>query len=211
MDEMPNIVLKQCVDLLKPYLFHIFRLVLKLKVYIDGWHEVITCVLRKPGNPRYDVPKAYCPIALLNTTAKLLTSIVEEEVSHLTEKHQLLPVTHFGGRLGRTTTDSLHLLTDTIKAAWRRKQVVSVLFLDVEGVFPNAVKDCLLHNLRKRRIPEVYVAFVRNLLTGRRTRLKFNDYTLDWFGLDNGIGQGDPLSMVLYLYYNADLLDIAKG
>ena len=29
--------------------------------------------------------------------------------------------------------------------------------------------------------------------------------------LDNGIGQGDPLSMLLYLYYNADMLDIPKG
>ncbi len=29
--------------------------------------------------------------------------------------------------------------------------------------------------------------------------------------LDNGIGQGNPLSMVLYQFYNADLLDIPKG
>ena len=27
-------------------------------------------------------------------------------------------------------------------------------------------------------------------------------------GIDNGIGQGDPLSMILYQFYNADLLDI---
>jgi len=29
--------------------------------------------------------------------------------------------------------------------------------------------------------------------------------------IDNGIGQGNPLSMILYLFYNADLLDIVKG
>ena len=40
---------------------------------------------------------------------------------------------------------------------------------------------------------------------------QFDDYTSDWFELDNGIGQGDPLSMLLYLFYNADLLDLAKG
>jgi len=49
------------------------------------------------------------------------------------------------------------------------------------------------------------------MLTGRKTRLKFDDYTSDWFELDNGIGQGNPLSMILYLFYNADLLDVAKG
>jgi hypothetical protein len=123
----------------------------------------------------------------------------------------LLPNTHFGGRPGRTTSDSLHLLTDTIKAAWRKKQVVSVLFLDIEGAFPNRVTERLLHNMRKRQIPEEYVRFMKNMLTGHKTRPKFDDYTSDWFAINNGIGQGDPLSIILYLFYNVDLLNIAKG
>jgi len=31
------------------------------------WKEFITVVLRKPGKPRYNTPKVYRPIALLNT------------------------------------------------------------------------------------------------------------------------------------------------
>ena len=127
----------------------------------------------------------------------------------LTEKHQLLPVNHFGGWPGWSTTDSLHLLVDTIKATWRRKQVVSALFLDIEGAFPNAVTVRLLHNLRKRRLPETYMSFISHMLTGWTNRLRFNNYTSDWFHLDNGSVQGDPLSMVLY--YNADALDISRG
>jgi hypothetical protein len=42
-------------------------------------------------------------------------------------------------------------------------------------------------------------------------KLKFNNFTSEWFQLDNRIGQGDPLSMILYLFYNADMLEIAKG
>ena len=65
--------------------------------------------------------------------------------------HGLLPAMHFGGCPGRTTTDSLHLLTDTVKATWHRKKVVSILFLDVEGAFPNMVTHHLLHNMWKWR------------------------------------------------------------
>ncbi len=68
-----------------------------------------------------------------------------------------------------------------------RALVVLVLFQDVEGAFPNAVTEQLLHNLRKRRIPETYVRFIGELLTGRRTRLRFNNYTSEWFPLDNRI------------------------
>ena len=105
----------------------------------------------------------------------------------------------------------LYLLVNTVKAAWQRRQVVSALFLDIEGAFPNAVTDRLLHNLRKQRIPERYVALIDSMLTGRRNRLKFDDYSSEWFQLDNGIVQGDLLSMTLYLFYNADLLDIGRG
>ena len=49
------------------------------------------------------------------------------------------------------------------------------------------------------------------MLTGLWTQLKFDDYTSSWFELDNGIGQGDPLSMLLYLYYNSDVLEVLKG
>ena len=85
------------------------------------------------------------------------------------------------------------------------------LFLDIEGAFPNAVTEQLLYNLRACCIPEVYVTFIKNMLTGRHNRLKFDDYVSDWFKLDNGIVQGDPLLMIPYLFYNADMLDIAHG
>jgi hypothetical protein len=57
----------------------------------------------------------------------------------------------------------------------------------------------LIHNLRKQGIPGKYVDFVRGMLSDRSTALKFNGYTLDPIKIDNGIGQGDPLSMVMYL------------
>ena len=69
----------------------------------------------------------------------------------------------------------------------------------------------LLHNLRKRRVPEVFVSYVGILLMGHQTQLKFDDYTSSWFELDNGIGQGNPLSMLLYLYYNSDVLEVPNG
>ena len=100
---------------------------------------------------------------------------------------------------------------DTVKATWFRKQVVSALFLDVKGAFLNAVTEQLLHNLRKQQVPEMYMVFVCNTLMLRQTKLKFDDHTSNWFTLDNGIGQGDPLSMIVYLYYNANILDVAHG
>ena len=124
------------MELIGPYLLQIFCVVLRLHMYPEQWKDIITCILHKPGKPCYDVPKVYCLIALVNTIIKLLSSIVAEDVLHLIKTHQLLPATHFRGRPGWSTMDSLHLPVDYIKAAWQHKQVVSVLFLDMEGAFP---------------------------------------------------------------------------
>ena len=86
-----------------------------------------------------------------------------------------------------------------------------VLFLDIEGAFPNAVNGKLIANLTKRHVPTALVEFISNMLEGRKMRLKFDDHESDYINIDNSIGQGDPLSMVLYQFYNADLLDIPSA
>lgn len=95
-DGIPNVVLQRCLDLIIPHLLQIFTAILKLGLYYDPWKESTTVVLRKPGKPNYKLAKAYRPIALLSTLAKVLTAIVAQGVSQLVEQHQLLPSTHFG-------------------------------------------------------------------------------------------------------------------
>ena len=208
-DGIANIVFKKC-PILVDRLLPIFNATLQLDTYYEPWRESTTVIIRKPGKPDYSIPKAYRPIALLNTTAKLLSALIADRVSYILETHNLLPSTHFGGRPGRSTTDSLHLLEATIRHAWRQGKVVSALFLDIEGAFPNAVTDRLLHNMRTRGLPPEVVGYTQCLLQGRRTRLRFDDFSSDWISITNGIGQGDPLSMILFIIYNSDLVDAAK-
>jgi len=181
-----------------------------LGTYSDRWWVWDTIVLRKPGKPRYVVPKAYRPIALINTIGKLLSSMVAEDLVYMCERYKMLPSNHFGGRPGWCTTDAMHMLAHRIKAAWLRNKVAAVLFLDVEGTFSNTVTARLLHNLHMGRVPERYVSFIAQILTDRHTRLKFDGHISDWMEVNNGIMQGDPLSMILYLFYNADLIDGAR-
>ena len=125
-----------------------------------------------------------------------MSTIVANQITFITEKHQLLLSHHFRGQPGCTTTDAMHLLMLRIKSAWCAGKVASVLFLDIEGTFPNTVPKRLVHNLRKCKVPEIYAKFVRNMLQGRVTTLSFDGYTSSPILIDNGIGQGDLLSMV---------------
>ena len=43
------------------------------------------------------------------------------------EKTGVLSMNHFGGRPGRATMDSIHLLVKVVKDAWRKGEVASLL------------------------------------------------------------------------------------
>ena len=135
----------------------------------------------------------------MNTIGKLLSAIVTEDITFMCEKYGLLPDTHFGGRPGKNTSDAMHYLVNKVKSAWRRRKVAAVLFLDIEGAFPNAVTERLLHNMRMRQIPEPYMKFTERMLINRRTKLHFDGFSSNWVNVDKGIVQGDSLSMLLYL------------
>ena len=140
-DGIPNVVLTKCIDLLVERLLHIYKAMLERSLHYRPWKAFHTVVLRKHGKPRYDVAKAYQPVALLNTLWKLLAAIIAGQITYHSEKSQLLPDHHFGGRPSRSTTDAIHLLTHRIKSDWRKGKVAAVLFLDIEGAFPNAVPE----------------------------------------------------------------------
>lgn len=165
-------------------------------------------VLRKQGKSDYQLAKSYRPVALLNTLGKFLEAVIARRISYAMETEGLLPKSHLGGRRGISTDHAIHIIIDRIKLAWGKgKPVVSLLMLDVSGAYDNVSHQRLLHNLRKRRLGQL-VPWVKAFLSNRSTRIRMPEGMSDRFPTPTGIPQGSPISPILYLIYNADLVEI---
>ena len=100
------------------------------------------------------------------------------------------------------------MLQERIKHAWKEKAVYSAVFMDVAGAFNNVHHQRLIHNMKKRKVPNFIVRWTESFLQGRSTRLRFNGVESERICTNAGVPQGSPISPILYMFYNADLLDI---
>jgi ribonuclease HI len=195
---------------LLPTLTTIFNAALNLSHYPAHFKRSITVVLRKPGKEDYSQVKSYRPVALLNTIGKVFDTVMAQRISYIVETHQLLPAMHLGGRKGSSVEHAIHILIEKIHAGWSRSPlggVASLLCLDVSGAFDYVSHSRLLHNLRKRRIDPKIANCIESFLKDRVTTIRLNEHTSAPMDTNTGIPQGSPISPILYLFYNADLLE----
>ncbi|KAJ7309367.1 hypothetical protein DFH08DRAFT_633630, partial [Mycena albidolilacea] len=95
-DSIPNCVIKECTNLLIPFVGPILRSLDDLEHFPEDWAELRIPVLRKPGKPDYDVPGAYRPIALTKGLARWLYGAKDLQQVAEAEIAGILPRNQFG-------------------------------------------------------------------------------------------------------------------
>jgi Reverse transcriptase (RNA-dependent DNA polymerase) len=88
--------------------------------------------------------------------------------------------------------------------------VASMLSLDISGAYDTVNTTRLLDVLHQRRIPMWIVRWIRAFMTNRKTRLVVQGIESVTLQVNAGVPQGSPLSPILFLFYNAELLEICN-
>lgn len=172
------------------------------------WKIAKIVAIRKPGKADYTVPKAFRPISLLQTLGKGLEAVIAARMSYLTEKLHLLPDNHFGGRPRRSAEHALNVLVERIYQAWRKYKILTLISFDVKGAFNGVHSDVLIRRLKDRRAPEQAVRWIADFCKDRKAKVVVGKFESEEKTIDfPGIPQGSPLSPLLYIWYNADLVD----
>jgi len=65
----------------------------------------------------------------------------------------------------------------------------------------------LLHNMKKRKVSRLLLEFVKNFLKDQRITITIDDYTTMKRSMNINISQNSLLSLILYLFYNVNLLE----
>ncbi|KAF7117738.1 hypothetical protein CNMCM5793_006918 [Aspergillus hiratsukae] len=142
----------------------------------------------------------------------MLEAVIAQRLSYYAEVFGLLPPNHFGARKKRSSEQALNLLVEKIYEAWREKKVLSVVSFDVKGAYNGVIRKVLIRRLLERQIPVELVRWIDAFCSNRRASIIVNDYCSEAMEIAHpGLPQCSSLSPILYLFFNADLVEIPIG
>ena len=207
-DGLPSAVWQQMWPEVKDDILDLFRASLNEGYLPWQWRVAKIIPLKKPNKPDYHLARAWRPISLSATLGKILESVIAERISYVAETYNLLPENHFGARRRRSAEQALILLQEYIYKAWRGDKVLSLISFDVKGGYNGVSAPKLIQRMRARGIPERWLRWIFAFCSNRSASVVLNGHESNIEELlSPGIPQGSPLSPILFLFYNADLVE----
>ncbi len=169
---------------------------------------MITIVMQKSDKKNYFNAKIYKSIVLLNTLSKILKFIIFECLQNIAEVCNLILNIQMKICKYKSTDTTLQLIIKKIYIIWSdiKRRVVSLLSLNKESAFNNVAHSRLLHDMKKRRVFRLLFEFAKNFLRNQRITIIIDDYTTTKCSVNVDISQDFLLSLILYLFYNVNLL-----
>ncbi len=164
--------------------------------------------MQKSGKKDYFNAKIYKSIVLLNTLSKILKFIVFKHLQNIIKAYNLILNIQMKVCKHRSINMTLQLIIKKIHTVWSdtRRKVVSLLNLNEENAFNNMMHSRLLHDMKKRKVSRLLFKFMKNFLKDWHITITIDDYMMMKCNVNVDISQDSLLSLILYLFYNVNLL-----
>ena len=185
----------------------IFNNSIKFEYCSKHFKKSIIVVLRKFNKENYSIFKIYKFIALLNIMNKIMKSIVIIRLNYVIEQHNLLSKNHFDDKKNIFFEHALHYIMKIIHSAWTKKKMTLILLLNVIETFDNVFHSKLLHNLRRKKIEDSQLTWIKNFLTNRHIIFKLMNHISQRVQTLIEVFQKSSLSFILYIFYNAQIIE----
>ena len=158
-------------------------------------HNARVASLYKKGDPNN--LENYRPISLLNTLFKIIASVIKMRIEEAVE--QKIMQSQFGFRVGKDTTQAIHIARRIQEYAERAGIRGTMIFLDWEKTFDKISHEMLTHVLISYNVPQHILSLIQDMYKSPKFHVVIDGTSSEQHVQKAGIRQGCPLSPYLFL------------
>lgn len=203
LDCIPNLVLKEAVKCCPEQFVSVMNACFSQGRFPPMWKRQRLVLLPKAGRPMDD-PSSYRPLCMIDTSGKLLESLICRRLECFIEASNGLSENQFGFRKARSTVDAINVVVETAVTAiegrrWKNgtKEYCVVVTLDVKNAFNTANWEKIVSALIRLGTPQYLLAIIKDYF---RDRLLVYDTDVGTkrYKVTGGVPQGSVLGPLLW-------------
>lgn len=164
----------------------------------QSYKNSIIIPISKPNSDKTTI-SSYRPISLNSCLSKLLDKIIAKRLWWFVSNDKLIHNSQTGFKKGKSAIDSLLLIDHLIARSISRRNHTSIISLDFAKAFDRIGLHSILDQLIEWKTGLKLINYVKNFMTNRKITVRINTNLSTFLPLHDGIPQGFPLSVVLFI------------
>lgn len=205
-DKISYSMIKHLPQSVKTRLIKLYNSVLNNDIP-DYFKVSLVLPILKPTSDKSDI-NSYRPISLNSCCAKTLDKIIANRLWWYLEKNKLIDQRQVGFRRGKSIDDILIQLEYLSCKALSLKKHISIVSLDFAKAYDKIGIHTIINQMRNWNLGPKICNYVINFMKNRKIQVRVDQHLSHIKPLNNGIPQGSPLSVVLFLIGYCKLTEI---
>ena len=211
LDSLPTPLLKECISEIIPHITHFINSSLSSGTVSDCFKESLVNPLLKKFGLDNNQLNNYRPVSNLTFLSKILEKVVLKQLLNHMNLNGLEEIFQSAYKKGHSTETALLRVFNDILNGIDTGNICILNLLDLSAAFDTIDHDILLKRLQTSfGISGSALSWFQSYLSGRKQRVKVNDFYSNQVTVHFGVPQGSVLGPVLFTLYILPLSDIIK-
>lgn len=192
-DQIPVEAWKSLGDAGIDKLTELMKMIWREETMPEEWRDsVITPIYKEKG----DIQDCgnYRGIKLMSHTMKIWEKIIDQRIRQETT----IGEEQFGFMPGRSTTDAIFVLRQTMEKYREKQKRLHLVFIDLEKAYDRVPRQEVWRCMREKGVPEKYVRLVKDMYENVKTLVRSSVGETERFTVKVGLHQGSALSPYLF-------------